>query len=141
MIKSILVPIDGSDHGRKAVQYAADIALKYKAMVHVVHIVSPLPDIIQESEVLEVIQDRGEAFAREILEEAVGEFKKKGVRSFQSTVLHGNPADAIIEFARKHGVDMIVMGSRGLSGVTELLLGSVSTRVCHLADCTCVTVK
>jgi nucleotide-binding universal stress UspA family protein len=141
MIKNILVPIDGSDHARKAVEYAADMGLKYKAMVHVVHVVSPLPDMIQDSDVLEVLQDRGQAFAQEILEEAVGEFKKKGVRSFQSTVLHGNPADAIIDFARKHGVDMIVMGSRGLSSVKELLLGSVSTKVCHLADCTCVTVK
>ncbi|NIO03304.1 MAG: universal stress protein [Proteobacteria bacterium] len=55
--------------------------------------------------------------------------------------LQGDPAERIIEFAREKSVDMIVIGSRGLGPVKGLFLGSVSTKVCHLADCTCVTVK
>lgn len=141
MIKKILVPIDDSDHARKAIGYASDFALKYKATVYLIHVISPLPRMIAEAEVLEKIEDNQRQFAKEILEEAVREVMKKGVGNFQSTMLYGDPAQRIIEFARTNGVDMIVMGSRGGGSVESLLLGSVSNRVCHMADCTCVTVK
>ena len=140
MISKILVPIDGSSHAKKAVEYAIDLALKYKATVYLVHVVSPLPSVPDE-EVLQTIEANQELFAKEILEAAAREVKKKGVGNFQSTVLYGDPAHGILEFARKNGVDMILMGSRGAGKVETLLLGSVSHRVCHLAECTCMTVK
>lgn len=56
-------------------------------------------------------------------------------------MLQGDPAQEIIEFSRKNSIDMIVIGSRGAGTVETLLLGSVSHKVCHLANCTCVTVK
>lgn len=141
MIKKILVPIDDSDHARKAVDFALDFALKYKATVYLIHVISPLPSTIAEADVLQKMEDNQRQFAKEILEEAVRQVMKKGVGNFQSTMLYGDPAQGIIEFARRNGVDMIVMGSRGAGGVETLLLGSVSNKVCHMADCTCVTVK
>ncbi|NIO04809.1 MAG: universal stress protein [Proteobacteria bacterium] len=140
MIKKILVPIDGSDHSRKALEYASDIASKYKAIVHLLHVVAPLPSIPYE-DVIEEMREGQERFAKEILDEAVREIKKKGITNFQSTMLHGDPAHGIVDFAKRNDIDMILMGSRGAGGLESLLLGSVSQRVCHLADCTCVTVK
>jgi nucleotide-binding universal stress UspA family protein len=69
------------------------------------------------------------------------EFKEKGVKNFQSSIIEGDPAQAIIEFARKEAVDTIVMGSRGLGNLEGVFLGSVSHKVCNLAHCTCLTVK
>ncbi len=140
MIKKILVPIDGSDHSRKALQYASDIASKYKAIVYLLHVVAPLPSIPYE-DIVEEMRESQERFAKKILGEAVRKIKKKGITNFQSTMLHGDPARGIVDFAKRNDIDMILMGSRGAGGLQSLLLGSVSHRVCHLADCTCVTVK
>ena len=53
----------------------------------------------------------------------------------------GAPADTILNAAEGEGADMIVMGSRGLGKFADLMMGSVSHRVSHMAKCTCVTVK
>lgn len=139
MLKKILVPTDGSDHARKAIGHAADIAAKYKATVYLIHVIPPL-HIMPEVDI-EKIQDNQQKFAEQIIEEAERELKKTGIASYQSTILRGQPAREIIEFARKNGVDMIVMGSHGAGKVETLMLGSISNKVCHLAECTCVTVK
>ncbi len=140
MLKKILVATDGSDHARKAIEFASDIALKYKAMVYLIHVVFPLPTMLEGYDV-QKIEDSQHKVAKEIIEEAKGEIKKNGVESYQTTILQGNPAQEIINFARKNSVDMIVMGSHGAGKAEMLMLGSVSHKVCHLADCTCVTVK
>ena len=56
-------------------------------------------------------------------------------------VREGHPASEILSCAQDHGVDMIVMGTRGLGGLQELLMGSVSHKVTQLATCPCVTVR
>ena len=59
----------------------------------------------------------------------------------KSAVLMGDPAEKIVEYAKANGIDMIVIGNRGLGAVKMLFMGSVSNKVCNLAECTCVTVK
>ncbi len=139
MLKNILVATDGSDHARKAIGYASDIAAKYKAMIYLIHVVPPMHSVAEVD--VKKLQDIQQTMAKQIIEEAETEVKKKGVESYQSTILQGQPAREIIEFARKNSVDMIVMGSHGAGKVETLMLGSVSNKVCHLAECTCVTVK
>jgi len=139
MLKKILIATDGSDHARKAIGFASDIATKYKATVYLIHVVPPLHSVAEVD--VKKIQDNQQKFANQIIEEAEREVKKKGVEGYQSTILQGEPAREIIEFARKNSVDMIVMGSHGAGKVEMLILGSVSNKVCHLANCTCVTVK
>jgi nucleotide-binding universal stress UspA family protein len=140
MIKKILVPTDGSTHARKAVEFASEFALKYKATLHLIHVVSPLTSIA-EGYVDRQIEDHQQKVAKEIIGKAEKEIKKKGIESYQSTIRKGNPAQEILEFASGNNVDMIIMGCRGAGMIETLMLGSVSQRVCHLADCTCVTVK
>jgi nucleotide-binding universal stress UspA family protein len=53
----------------------------------------------------------------------------------------GDPAQSILHLAKERGVDTIVMGSRGLSDIKGLFVGSVSHKINHLAECTCITVK
>ena len=65
----------------------------------------------------------------------------KGARSVQTLLEDGDPADTILRLAKSLHVDTIVLGSRGLGNVKGLLMGSVSHKVAHLAECTCVTVK
>jgi nucleotide-binding universal stress UspA family protein len=56
-------------------------------------------------------------------------------------VEHGDPADQIVHAAERHHADLIVMGRRGHGDLKGLLLGSVSHKVCQLADTACLTVK
>jgi nucleotide-binding universal stress UspA family protein len=56
-------------------------------------------------------------------------------------VEEGNPTEIILDYAKQTNADMIVMGSRGLTSLKGVLLGSISTQVSALASCTCVTVK
>jgi nucleotide-binding universal stress UspA family protein len=76
-----------------------------------------------------------------IVEKAQRVAEAKGVKDVTVQVVDGAPADCILAAAEHEGVDMIVMGCRGLGRVSALLMGSVSHKVSHLAACTCVTVK
>jgi nucleotide-binding universal stress UspA family protein len=147
----ILVAIDGSEHAWKAVELAADLARARDAEVIVLHVVpfEPLPESLvafarAENIRLEEVEARqgaarmlGDALTRE----AERRLAEKGVTRRQSLVLEGGPASTILATASDEAVDMIVLGSRGRSPVAGAFLGSVSHKVAHLADCTCIVVK
>ena len=148
-MKRILVPTDGSAHARRAIELATDIALQYGAMLYLLHVVSEstIPDEVLEYIRVERLEEPPERvylqkIGEGIISAAEREVRNKGMKKeVQSAVVQGDPAETIINFAREKGVDMIMLGSRGLGQVKGMLLGSVSSKVCHVADCTCVTVK
>ena len=76
-----------------------------------------------------------------VLENARQRAESKGVKDITVQIVDGSPADKIIAVAEKEKADMIFMGSRGLGKVAGVLMGSVSHKVSHLSECTCVTVK
>jgi nucleotide-binding universal stress UspA family protein len=149
MIKKILLPTDGSDHAAKAFDYAADFALKYNAEIHFIHVLQELKvpegldEFIQTERIQDiprqriVLQKMGDA----IIQSLEGKAKERSLEHVKSAVLLGDPAEKIIEYATDKGIDLIVMGSRGLGAVKMLFMGSVSNKVCNLAVCPCVTVK
>ncbi len=61
--------------------------------------------------------------------------------SYKVTILSGDPGPAIVEYANHHHADIIVIGSRGLSGLQEFVLGSVSHKVAKRANCPVLIVK
>lgn len=67
--------------------------------------------------------------------------REKGVKKISQNIEEGNPVELILKLASSADVDMIVMGSRGLSNLKGMLMGSVSQKVNHLCQCACVTVK
>jgi len=67
--------------------------------------------------------------------------RDKGVQTVELAAEEGNPTEIILDYAKRMNADMIVMGSRGLTGLKGVLVGSVSSQVSHLASCTCVSVK
>ena len=148
MVKNILLAIDGSTHARKAIDFATDLALRYSAALYLVHVVpgTQIPEEVREFISNERVGEPPrnvymQIAGERIMQTAEKEVQEKGVKEVRPFVVQGDPAEKIIKFARDHAVDLIVMGSRGLGLAKELLLGSVSRKVCHLAGCTCVTVK
>lgn len=80
------------------------------------------------------------AIAEKVLEEAKRTADERGVARVELATEEGDATDKILETAQRQGADAIVMGSRGLSDLQGVLLGSVSHKVAHRAKCTCITV-
>ena len=76
-----------------------------------------------------------------IVDKAEDIAKQHGARKIDRVITEGDPADLILKTAKGKDADLIVMGTRGLSDFTGLFVGSVSHKVSHLADCTCITVR
>lgn len=158
MFKTILVPLDGSEHSRRALSVAQRLASADEATLYLLNVPEwpPARDLLGKSvgaREMGVTQEKVEQTGRQLLEhiEAAEESghgmieqtkDKLGIPHLhtQNIVRTGVPADVIIEEAGRLGVDAIVMGSRGLSDLKGLLVGSVSHKVLHTAKCTVVTV-
>lgn len=82
-----------------------------------------------------------ETMGKHLLASAKRKLDERKICSVQTLLADGDPAETIIALARDKKVDVIVIGSRGLSDIKGLFLGSVSHKVGHLAECTCITVK
>jgi nucleotide-binding universal stress UspA family protein len=82
-----------------------------------------------------------QAFGERLISRAQDRARDKGVQTIQTMLEGGDPANTILRVANGLGVDTIVLGSRGLGNAKGLLMGSVSHKVAHLAECTCVSVK
>jgi nucleotide-binding universal stress UspA family protein len=81
------------------------------------------------------------ALGERLMEQAKAQARQQGVPSIHAILREGDPAAAILNVAREEKADIIVMGRRGLGDLAGLLLGSVSHKVTHLAECACLTVK
>ncbi len=131
-MRRLLVPVDGSAQSLKAAKYAGEMA-RDGATVHLLNVQGPLPsavsDFLANAERRSFHRDEGEVAMREVR----AALDAAGVRH-ESHVAVGPVAETVVAYAREAGCDHIVMGSRGLSPIPNLLLGSVVTRVLHLAE-------
>jgi len=127
MFEKILLATDGSIHAQKALTYARDLAESSGGEVIVVHAFEPISGLWGDSIQDEQIKKRITA-GEEITGQAVQELEKAGIK-VDTEVLEGPPADAILRVVDARQPDLVVMGTRGRSEPTSLLLGSVSHRV------------
>ena len=76
-----------------------------------------------------------------IVDRAEGIARKHGAGKIDRIVTEGDAADVILQCAKDQDADLIVMGTRGLSDLRGLFVGSVSHKVSHLAECSCIMVR
>lgn len=118
----VLLPTDGSDCSKKTLEWAASIFNKDTAKFYLFTVV---PHVVPElSTMTYEVED-----ALEVLKESETYLKDKGFTVEKSEYVLGDPAEKICEFADEIGADQIVIGSHGRSGISKLLLGSVSSSV------------
>jgi nucleotide-binding universal stress UspA family protein len=161
LIKKILVPIDFSEAADKALDYALDVADKYGASVEILNVVEralvPLmtyPTVgYARSYMMGVAPATlpvwAGAYSKELratsekmLSEAVKKAKKaKLTLNISTAIVEGRAANKIVERAKDGGFDLIVMGSRGLGALDEIILGSISSKVADNAECPVMIVK
>ena len=147
MMKAILVATDASAASNRAVDLAADLANKYDASLNILHVIRDMqlpPELRNMAEVEKIQGARTDVLrfvANKILNDARERAKKQGAKKILTTTGEGDPATAVLDHAKEKGVDLIVLGTRGLGQVKGMLLGSVSRKVANLSGINCLIIK
>jgi len=138
MFEEILLPVDGSDGTEAAVGHAADVADRFDATVHVVFVASTNRDSVTvvSGDVVDALESEG----TDIVDSVADEIRARGV-SCESEVVQGDPATTIADYADSRGMDLVVMATRGRTGLSRYLLGSVTEKVVRLSDVPVLTVR
>jgi nucleotide-binding universal stress UspA family protein len=136
MIQRILLAADGSENALKAARWAAALAKTYGAKVTVLHVVH-IPAALAGSTVLPggatdvaVVTRLMEQAAEGVITITTPILDEVGVE-YDTRIEYGHTAETIVRVANEEQIDLIVMGSRGLTAASALLLGSVSHKVLH----------
>ena len=136
-----MVPIDGSEPSKHALDHATSIATKFGATLKLLAVVPQVilpvfPDEgfgtapITAAKDMARYQDKMKELYEGVLNEAQAKLKEEHPEVKADTILReGRPSATIVEVAEDDGVDLIVMGSRGVGGITGWILGSTSRRV------------
>ena len=141
-INNILVPIDFSEHSEKALEFAISLAKGLGARLELLHCYPINPGGISPYGVM--LPDDLDREMRDSASARMSEWREKAVSAgldADLTLTAAFPSEAISATAEAHGVDLIVMGTRGLTGLGHILLGSVAERTIRVAPCPVVTVK
>lgn len=138
MLKTILLAIDSSEHTLRVIQFLQELQLQPATNIILAHVIpSPEPD-------MDIAVDRPHT-SEELLYQQV----EKQLQAYQADlpgnstleIVTGDPSAEIIRLAHIHQADLIVIGSRGLTGLQRILEGSVSSQVVAEAPCSVLVVK
>jgi nucleotide-binding universal stress UspA family protein len=139
MYDNILVPTDGSTASEGAVDHAIELAKQYDATLHVLYVV--------DSGVYSSLEVGSEIVVEALREEgkkAVGDVRSKAESAgieVETVVQTGLAHRSIVDYVRDEGIDLVVMGTHGRTGVGRFLLGSVAEKVVRTADAPVLTVR
>jgi len=139
----VLVPVDGSKNSDRAVAYAIGFIANSKTPVelHVLNVQLPIVSggvrmFFKREDIEAYYQDSGQEALR-----AARERLDQAGQAYVQQVRVGSLGETIADYAKEQHCDHIVMGTRGLSAVSGMVLGSVATKVIHLTDVPVILVK
>ncbi|MFC4357861.1 universal stress protein [Halobium salinum] len=133
MYDTILVPVDGSDPSNRAVEHAFELAERFDAAIHAIHVVDTHRYGEPALSSTELVVDELEARGHDLLEELMDRADNIGV-AVEPRVCHGDPADEIVAHADAVDADLVVVGFQGQSHRRPGRLGSVADRVLRSVD-------
>lgn len=143
-LKRILVPLDGSDSSFQAAKYAIKLAKMADAEVIFMHAIVNPPYVEYKSAGLVIVHyiEEAKRHAEMWYNNAGDMASKEGVKFSTETILDvASAADSIVNYAESKKVDLIVMGTRGRTGIKRFLLGSVASGVVAHAKCSVLVVR
>jgi nucleotide-binding universal stress UspA family protein len=146
-IKNILVPIDGSEYSLHAAQYATRIARNEKAQLFCIHVVTPrIPygyatpaASSTKSRYYDDIKNKVESWFDNVRNMA----KDEGIFDIKTEIFIDVKSiiESIIEYATQRNIDLIVIGTRGRTGLKRFLMGSVANGVVQHANCSVLVIR
>jgi len=131
MYKKILAPLDGSELAERALEHVKTVAQGCRAPRVILLQVIPWPAHPAHTlsdELIRSESEKAEAYATEYLAK-VADSLRKGSIPVKTAIVHGGPAEEILDYAKQNKVDLIVMSTHGRSGVSRWVFGSVAERV------------
>lgn len=137
----ILAATDGSPQAHQAVRLAVDLSSREGAELHLIHVGELAAMYHPEMRGYAYRHEASEKEARRLLEGELERLRSTGVNVAQAHLRMGRADVEIIDLAEELGVDVIVIGSRGLGGIRRALVGSVSDSVMHHAHCPVLVVR
>ncbi|OJA06071.1 universal stress protein [Halomonas sp. QHL1] len=146
MNERILVPIDGSESAKQALKVACKLLDKEDSTLYLLHVPETLAyattlvwgiGAIDADATLAEREKAGE----QLLAQAVNSAREEGAQQIEELLTQGDPTRVILDTANAYDVDTIVMGSRGLSDLAGVVIGSISHKVGHSAKCRVITVS
>ena len=137
MFSKILVPVDGSSISYKALDAALFLANKVGSEITVVHVLESVStNYIESKNILEIDTAKGQLILNKC-----SEFAKQRNFSINTALLQGSPSSTILNFAGEEKFDAIAIGSHGISGFKEHILGSVSNKIVHTSSLPVLLIK
>ncbi|QSG07307.1 universal stress protein [Halapricum desulfuricans] len=134
MYSDVLMPTDGSRSANGALRHVIEIASQWDATLHVLYVVDTR--LARSGPLLETLRDEGRRAVRDV--EVAG--TQAGL-TVVTEVTEGTPHEVILDYASGHGVDMIVMGTHGRTGLDRVVIGSVAERVVRQSPVPVLTVR
>jgi nucleotide-binding universal stress UspA family protein len=142
-MKKYLLAVDGSTYSRRAAHYTLDLLRENGSLeITMIHVVNSRKELLGYSPLMDIgdIEKMFTEGGREILDEQALIFENDGYR-VKKVLEEGDPGFVVAGFAKEGGYDQIILGTRGLSDFKGLILGSVSHKVLHYAQCPVTLVK
>jgi nucleotide-binding universal stress UspA family protein len=141
----ILVGVDDSRHARAALDYVRTGTWPGETQVHIVSVARPPIAAVTEvyapaPQYLERVQEEQINLCKSIAEKAKKNLEPCGLE-ISTHVLQGDPREALLDTAKEIGVDLIVIGSHGRTGLAKLLMGSVASHIVTHSPCNVLVVK
>lgn len=143
--KNVVVAMDFSEPSDAALLYGRELAMRFGGTLHVVHVA---PNVYMSTlgaenyaAVASDLQQQVEDNARRQLDELLVDSDKSGPPTIPVVLTSSSPASTIVDYAKNHGIDVVVMGTHGRGGLAHLVMGSVAERVVRLAPCPVLTVR
>ncbi|MGH9912948.1 MAG: universal stress protein, partial [Nitrososphaeraceae archaeon] len=143
-VSKVLVGIDGSDHSFRAAQYALEISKKYLAKLIAVTVTyMPAKSRVSQQEEIEVGAGLSEMDKAKTWFESFTQSARQNKIDLKTELVNSQrPVDyVILEYAEKEGIDLIVIGTRGRSGLSKIVLGSVASGIATYSHSPVLVVK
>lgn len=142
----ILVPVDFSDSSTSAQKYGVALAERFGSEIHLIHVLQDLVALSPEPGLSfpppgEYLQELMESAKRSLANLPSADDGNATEQPVIREVIQGAPFLEIIRYAKKHEIDLIVMGTHGRGGLAHVLLGSVAEKVVRKAGCPVLTIR
>lgn len=147
MPRHILIPLDRDSHAERTLAYAVPLATALHAATTLLHVVEPTsfqswdePLPLTSAAVPLLPSPEADPETQRFMTDKLQCVRNAGLRC-DAVVILGAPFQIIINMAQARGIDLIIMGSHGRTGLAHLVLGSVAERVVRLAPCPVLVVR
>jgi len=142
-VKKILFPVDFSSNSYQVADYVISFARKFDAHIYLIHVLEclvPLQGFYIPHISVETLEEDLKKAADKKMEEFIHK-KMQDSRAITSQVIIGIPHVEILKMAQEQGIDMIIMGTHGWTGLEHVIFGSVAGKVVRKAPCPVLTVR